>query len=230
MNRPFNRQPGAGFGHQQNSRLPVRGGRQGGELREPEERAPGTVTIWAHDLTVKPGATYRYRLRAGAMNPFFLREKILVEGQKPLAKQLTLVSAPSKWTEAISIHRKTYFFLVDGSRRDDEGRMELYRRFDGSWRRQELEVRPGEPIGGMHRLASERFELDVDLSVGAIVVDLNEVPAARHKARMTKRMLYLDTDSQSLQQRTAEQDGADEIRVHLFNQVKLDDQLAAMER
>ena len=238
-NNPRGLPPGRGglFGGQ--NRMPGRvGGGPGFEPRAPGVAARGPMSqdnvvedpmdsmVWAHDLTALPGGKYRYRIRVAVLNPLYQRHERLVEEQIALADELSLESDPSPWTAPISIHPKTYFFLVHGNWRDQEGIFEVYRVFNGRWRREDFAVRPGEPIGGIRTLRSEDVESEIDLSVGAIVVDLDaEARSTINRGRTTVRMLYLETGQDQLMERTVESDKDDATRVHLRNQSELEEKL-----
>ena len=206
------------------------GGRGVGNMRRPganfnpldfEEEAIEPIIVWAHDLSAEPGRTYQYRLRVSVPNPFYLRNRV-VDSQKPLTKHHALESKPSQWTDPISTYRKTYFYLVSNSRKDDEGVVEVFRQFNGGWRRREFSVRAGEPIGGVFDVKTFDLESKIDLDVGAIVVDVDPTaPSMVGAGRSTTRMLYLDLKTNQLMERTVERDEKDERRVYLHNQARL---------
>ena len=43
------------------------------------------MLVWTHDLSVEPGATYRYRCRVFLYNPLFARSRQLLEAQQERA-------------------------------------------------------------------------------------------------------------------------------------------------
>lgn len=189
------------------------------------------VTVWGHDITVLPGRVYRYRLRVAVYNPLFQKHDRLVDELDAVADKLGWESEPSGWSQSISIHPKTYFFVVRGSQRVAEGTVEIYRIFNGGWRREEFTVHPGDTIGGTRRLESDSVERDVDLSVGALVVDIDPDAQSQQRAtRQTVKLIYLDIDTGALIERTAEQDRDDPMRVYLHNKTMMEEKVDDLAR
>ena len=63
-----------------------------------ELAAADSLVLWAHDLGVEAGETYRYRAVARIYNPFFTNGGVLVEEQKSLGDPFTLGTARSEWS------------------------------------------------------------------------------------------------------------------------------------
>jgi len=203
------------------------------DAREPDEvdELSTKVTVWGHDITVLPGHVYRYRLRVAVYNPLFQKHDRLVDELDAVADELGWESEPSGWGQAIAIHPKAYFFVVRGSQRVAEGTVEIYRIFNGGWRREEFTVHPGDTIGGTRRLESDSVEREIDLSVGALVVDIDPDAQSQQRAtRQTVKLIYLDIDTGELIERTAEQDRDDPMRVYLHNKTMMEEKIDDLAR
>ena len=87
--------------------------------------------VWAHDLTVKPGATYRYRLRVGVINPLFQRSQLTGKLRETHFHLISLVSPASEWTEPVEIEPVHRFFVVGGSGVEHSATVEVWRVFNG---------------------------------------------------------------------------------------------------
>jgi hypothetical protein len=108
------------------------------------------VHLWAHDMTAKPGATYRYRVRISTTNPAFGRSASMPQDQKELATHATLTSEPSEWTAPIEVPADRYFFLTSASPSDAIGParagVEVYQFFYGYYRKSSLSLETGDQI------------------------------------------------------------------------------------
>lgn len=117
-----------------------------------------TVSVWAHDLTAKPGQTYRYAVRVWVTNPMFGNAGQLVEAQRTLAQRPAVASAMSEWTTAVAIEPPVVTFFTSagetGTIGGAEGRVdasvagEIYEFYYGWWRRAELRIEPGDQLRG----------------------------------------------------------------------------------
>ncbi|MEQ9616553.1 MAG: hypothetical protein RLN60_00805 [Phycisphaerales bacterium] len=83
----------------------------------------GELTLWAHDVTLEPGGTYRYRTRVVLTNPLFGRASRLKPEQKPLAETISVATDWSGWSDAINVPDAVQYFVLDAnaSRQADEG-------------------------------------------------------------------------------------------------------------
>jgi hypothetical protein len=72
------------------------------------------IRIWSHDLTAKPGKTYRYRVRVAMNNPLFAKGTSLGSSQQTLATQPVSLGQASEWTAPVSVldHR---YIVVSGA-------------------------------------------------------------------------------------------------------------------
>ena len=120
------------------------------------------IQVWAHDLSVEPGRTYRYRLAVNVYNPFFGRKRSLVESQEALAELFTLSSAVSEWSTPIRIHPPLRVFITQasvnsgGPLRLGRAKAEVYRFYDGRQWRATFNVPPS--TGGPTRSAASPAE------------------------------------------------------------------------
>ncbi len=73
------------------------------------------IDVWTHDLQAPLGKTLRYRCHIDIYNPFFGKERQLVEKQKPLAKNPMISTAVSEWSSPVRVPRKAMFFAENGT-------------------------------------------------------------------------------------------------------------------
>ena len=135
----------------------------------PARRVPfledGAVRLWAHDVTVEAGKTYRYRTRVMLNNPAFGRGASLVPEQKTMAEERILRGASSGWSAPVKVDDPVYYFVVSASERDSIGgaraTAEVYRFYYGHWRRGAANVEPGDVLVA-----------EADLPDGLVIFDL----------------------------------------------------------
>jgi hypothetical protein len=191
-----------------------------------------SMLVWGHDLGVKPGATYRYRVRLEIYNPFFARKRQLATPQADLAEAFTLRTAVSEWSDPVSIEPEVALFLVDAG--PGEGRLglgsakfELFRYEDGERRRETFVVQPGERIGDSREVGSDRRS--VDFGTEWFVVDVVEgLPGdARSDARTRNARVLISDDQGRTSFRSVAVDGSHPNRRKFNDQVE-DARLEAM--
>jgi hypothetical protein len=76
---------------------------------------PDFIDVWTHDLQAPLGKTLRYRCHIDIYNPFFGKERQLVEKQKPLAKNPMISTAVSEWSSPVRVPRKAMYFAENGT-------------------------------------------------------------------------------------------------------------------
>lgn len=113
------------------------------------------VKVWAHDLTVEPGAVYQYRVRYVINNPLF--DRALQAEQTPLARQQLVEGAWSEWTAAVDVGRDRYFFITNAESRDGvSGRpratADLFVFYYGFYRNGSASVEPGDVMNAKANL------------------------------------------------------------------------------
>ncbi|MBT6270291.1 MAG: hypothetical protein HOI88_08100 [Phycisphaerae bacterium] len=178
----------------------------------------GDLWVWAHDMTVEPGKTYRYRMTLQLANPFFGHKPSLYDEQKSLAESVTIASSTSAWTDAIEVQKSRQWFVVD-SKMSDEGfspspsdrgyvTVETFEFSDGAWQSNERSVSVGQPLEDTAIEGEEVwFILDVfEDTAGKLVllqsIDSNEVLVKRPGIES------LRNDLRQLQQQVRSQDDA----------------------
>ena len=206
----------------------TRGQTNGDRAEDSESDEPeGQLRVWAHDLSVEPGATYRYRVVVSVLNPLFHQKRgVPQDQQEQYYEQLALGPAEdelqqAEWTEPVNIDQQYYFFLVDGSVESDRAEIEIWRIYDGAWRSQTFDVTPGDPIGGAAEIELTDRTAELNMSVDAVLVDLMAMtsggPGNVGLAGGT-RMLYFDRANQQLSDRTVEGDRESPERLRLQNE------------
>ncbi|UCC22433.1 MAG: hypothetical protein JSW23_11760 [Planctomycetota bacterium] len=140
------------------------------------------LVFWAHDDTVEPERSYRYRMRLGVYNPIAGTNQFHEE-DKSLKDKAILWSGFSDTTEPVDIPGKLYFFPRDIQEAAEAVTVQVCRYVLGYWYTKDFTVRQGEAIG----IASEYKMTDeeekekvtvpemVDYATGAVMVDIMPV-------------------------------------------------------
>ena len=103
------------------------------------------IVFWAHDDTVEPKNTYRYRIRLGVFNPVAGRN-----GSSESASQndkVILWSNFSHVTDTVTIPGRLYFFAKDIQEAAKTVTVTVCKYVLGHWYKQDFKVREGEVIG-----------------------------------------------------------------------------------
>jgi len=111
-----------------------------------------SVIVWTHDLAANPGDTYRYRSVAKVYNPFFTSGPLLVESQKKLADDFSLVTQTAGWSDPVRVSTPVEFFVTqavagEGKLGLGTATVEVYRFHDGDRRLETFSIQPGDRIG-----------------------------------------------------------------------------------
>ncbi|MCE9590560.1 MAG: hypothetical protein K8S99_08565 [Planctomycetes bacterium] len=174
--------------------------------------AQNRVPIWAHDITVQPGKTYRYRIRPAVFNPLFQKREPAPEQRLKQMNKLSWVaefpeSDDTVWSKRVTIETDTRFFVVKANRPVGVT-VKVFRIFGGAWQWRDFNVAAGDSIGGQQVLKSGNDQATVDMSVGALVVDVIFPTSSGSVGAATSstRMLYLDTASNEMRSRSVEVD------------------------
>ncbi|MDB4775916.1 hypothetical protein OAG62_02205 [bacterium] len=151
---------------------------------ETDVAADDETLVWTHDLSVKPGVTYRYRCRCSVLlyNQFFARSTPLVEAQQKLATAFTIDSLTSDWSTPVEIKPSVEFYVVSASEEGGslglgEAKVEIYRYFDGSHRSTQFDVQPGEQIGRTITVPGGDGAVAVDFSTDWYLAEVVADPA-----------------------------------------------------
>jgi hypothetical protein len=134
-----------------------------------------TLTVWAHDIGVEPGTTYRYRTRLVYGNPFYGRDNVINEEQREeLASSRVIRTEFSEWSEPVSTDFESYMFLTRASADTGLGgagsgvaAAEMYSFYYGYWRLSEIRLRAGDPIAGLFELPDDLKTYEITLNPGA---------------------------------------------------------------
>lgn len=124
------------------------------------------MSVWAHDDTVVPGKTYRYRMRLRMKNPLYNSYNVAKDPE--LSKKFTLDTPWTEWKE-VKAPRNTEFFFAN-VKQDIKtatvtgASVNVFRRLKGEWTMETFQVAPGDSIGGQKN--------GVDYSTGVTLVDL----------------------------------------------------------
>ena len=162
----------------------------------------GEVRVWAHDMSVMAGSTYRYRMSVHLANPFFGHKPSLYPEQKHLAKKVTVPSLVSEWSPVIEVQEPMQWFILN-AKRSGESRnpdvldsgyvsVELFEFSDGNWTQDNFIVQVGQRIGQLNE-----EESDVDWFVLDILEDVNgDIVILQNIATGELRTMYPSVESQ----------------------------------
>lgn len=222
---PGFRQP-AGLGRQPAGRF--RPNAVPGRGRDEEQGAEHAlmIDVWNHDLTVRPGKTYRYRLRVSMLNPLFNRDALNPNQKQTVGRQVSITSSPTPWGEKVEIDPMIDYFVVKVDRVNRKVDVEVFRYFEGVLRNETFSVTPGQPIGGVVEVERYGVKKKVDMSVAAVAVDV-EVREGRDQQLAGSRsvLILLDESTQTLQERVAEVDRDHPRRLKFRNEVTREQEL-----
>jgi hypothetical protein len=143
--------------------LPAPAGQGGGRPGAPAVPPPPpdvlsnpSIPLWAHDLDVRRGATYRYQVRVWVSNPIFGRGG-LPDSQQELARKAHLVGQSSAWSEPVQVPEEFPMFITSATDRDPNagvaGRSarataEVFTFSWGYWRRAQINLETGDTVSG----------------------------------------------------------------------------------
>lgn len=128
----------------------------------PVNPRPEEISLWAHDDTVQPGKTYRYRARYFLKNPVY--QQVAAVKDAAAAKQFAIASEFSEWGPAIEIPALTNFFIANANMHQGNIRFDVYNWNKGVQHYTSVTVGPGDVIAA---------SVDgIDFTTGHTVVDL----------------------------------------------------------
>ncbi len=178
----------------------------------------GTVQLWAHDLGVQPGATYRYRTRVVLNNPLFRKGPVLDQQDAALqaaAKEPFARAEWSDWSAPVVVGASEYYFVTNA---DADGALtggrsgatvEVFKMYYGFYRKATLTLNPGDPIEASIRIPDGLFTIDTRVVEPRAAADamLAESPGslpagiARATGRLAVRLgsLLLDVAARPVQ-------------------------------
>ena len=180
------------------------------------EAEPQIFEIWAHDLSAKPGRSYRYRLRVRVFNPLFQKGNRLGEKQRQkYGNLLALESEPSEWSDRVKIETKMRFFVVSAS--GNRADIEMYRMFGGRRHLEKFRAGPGDSIGVEVILNYQEEARTVNMSTPNVVIDVQSRKTAEGVTTNTV-LIYYDQLTGQLKERVVELDRVDEDRIRFSNE------------
>jgi hypothetical protein len=118
------------------------------KLREP-------ILFWAHDDTLEPKNTYRYRIRLGVFNPIAGTNQ-LSEQSISQKNKVILWSDFSDVTEPVEIPGRSYFFARDIQEAAKTITVTVCQYVLGHWYSEDFKVRRGEVIGDVIEVEPEK--------------------------------------------------------------------------
>ena len=137
------------------------------------------LSFWAHDDTVEPGNSYRYRVRLGVFNPIAGTNQF-VERDKSLKNKVVLWSKFSDITDSVDIPGTLYFFPREIQEATKAVTVQVSRYVLGYWYSKDFTVKQGELIGdvGGYKITEEEEKKGVtvpevvDYATGTVLVDV----------------------------------------------------------
>lgn len=159
------------------------------KLREP-------LLFWAHDDTLEPGNSYRYRIRLGVFNPIAGTNKF-VEQDEGLKNKIVLWSEFSEVQEIVNVPETMYFFPRDVKETARLVTVNVAKYTLGYWYSKDFAVKPGEVIGKVAEFepaAGEEIlpttpEI-IDYTTGVVLVDVVPVDDWSGGRNMYARRYY----------------------------------------
>jgi hypothetical protein len=131
-----------------------------------------SIDLWAHDMGVEPGATYRYRTRVVVNNPLFRKQADIDPDdadQQALARDPFARGEWSGWSEPVVAGAREYFFVTSasegaaGSTSPDKTTIELYQVYYGHYRKSTLNVSPGDVLAADLRVSGDLLAFDTSI-------------------------------------------------------------------
>lgn len=155
--------------------------------------ASNDIIVWAHDDTVVPGKTYRYRMRVYIRNPLY--QTVNVAKNAADEKAFAIVSDWSAWSGPANIPPTTLFqfTLAKTSLKEKvvtSATVNVFKRDRGNWSMETFTVAPGDSIGWPKN--------NIDFTTGATLVDLRadlkdtRIIIANESGDLLTRMLHGD--------------------------------------
>jgi hypothetical protein len=181
----------------------------------PSDPVAGELTVvfdvWAHDETVEPGKTYRYKMRMRVKNPVY---RTNMAKDPALANYLELPidkdKSWSEWSKPIEVKPRVQIFLAGGAAGNNSlVRFDAFLYKNGKVNKpaQAIAVTPGDMVGGPDKSG-------LDYTTGFTVVDIRTVG---NDCRVTlvdengaQKVRYFKADSSDPSRKELEQQNAKE--------------------
>jgi hypothetical protein len=188
------------------------------------------LVIWAHDLDVQPGRTYRYRFIVKVCNPFFGRKPLLTKEQQHYAEELTIASQTSEWSEPVEAQPPLVDFVMKAWPPSDAnaGRatLQVFKFEDGRWWKEDFTAYPGDLIGSAEQVKTgDGSEVEIDFSTDWFVLDvIRDVRAEGDRLQIGMGAVVILQNLRTgeiSELRSPAEEAADPRRDDLTNQVEL---------
>jgi hypothetical protein len=159
------------------------------------------LVVWAHDDTVEPKKSYRYKVRLGVFNPVAGTNQFSDE-DKYLNEKVILWRELSDLTEPVDIPGGLYFFPLDIQEATETVTVQVCRYVLGYWYSKNFLIKRGEVIGEVSEYKATDEEAQegvtvpetVDYATRAVMVDVmpvNDWSGGKNlRARHYFNMLY----------------------------------------
>lgn len=149
-------------------------GAQSGQSNAPAEDllTQDSLQLWAHDLGVQPGETYRYRTRVAINNPLFRKGPLLDADNRALqaaSRDPFARGGWSEWSDPVVVGAREYYFVTGA---DSEGSIsggragatiEVFSMYYGHYRRASLPLVPGDLIEASIRIPSGLYTIQTGI-------------------------------------------------------------------
>ena len=190
------------------------GGARGGPAAAAD--GPDELRVWAHDLTCKPGDTYRYKLVVAMFNPLYRQTRLPRKQLKENYDRVSIGPSPSDldtapWSPPVQLDPKYFYFATSGNKDEKRAEFEVWTIFNGIWETGSFPEVPGNEIGGV---ATTAVPGGVPMSVGKILLDVDAVNSSVGGSTQI-RTLVLDQTSGEIEGRLVSADRRSELRERL---------------
>jgi hypothetical protein len=101
--------------------------------------------VWAHDDTVEPGRSYRYRIVYHMMNPVFALVNI---ADPKILDQLDIPSPPSDWSTPVTIPLNVQYWVKSLQHGGAAALIDVFKWELGNWKQVTLSLAPGDTVPG----------------------------------------------------------------------------------
>jgi hypothetical protein len=187
------------------------------------------LLLWAHDDTIEPGKSYRYRIRLGVFNPVAGTDQFTKRFES-LKNKAVLWSEFSEPTRTVEIPQKLYVFPLDIQETTETVTVQVAKYVLGYWYSKDFAVKQGEVIGKVseYKMTEEEKKKDVkapqtiDYSTNTIVVDV--VPVSDWAGKNLRERHYFDMlyspDGFNMQHMAIKTKNWAEAAQNKFNEIK----------
>lgn len=145
------------------------------------------IAIVAHDLTARPGETYRYRLSVGVTNPFFPWSANLQDDQRDLAEEPVLFTEATEWSSPVQIAPQAQVFFTRaaggqdaaavGGYRVGDASAEIFGLYYGFWRSASSRLAPGDTLSARIPLPEGLQTFVIETPEGGVPTVASREPA-----------------------------------------------------